>query len=196
MNIINGLILAAGFSSRMGSFKMGMDIGGISMIERTVLNMQYVCDKVIVVSGYKKEVIKDLLSGYENIEIVENENYERGMFSSVYAGLKMLDCDRAFIQPGDIPFVSADVHNALLADTEDILIPIYKGKKGHPVLINKPVIERILKEPEDSKLNELFRQYGYKTIEVFEDTIHFDIDDKGDYKRYLNEKCLNHDSKD
>jgi len=49
---------------------------------------------------------------------------------------------------------------------------------------------------EDSKLNELFRQYGYKTIEVFEDTIHFDIDDKGDYERYLNEKCLNHDSKD
>ncbi len=153
MKIINGLILAAGFSSRMGSFKMELDIDGISMIERTVLNMQNVCDKVIVVSGYKKEIIRDLLKGYKKVDIVENIKYEMGMFSSIQAGLKTLDCDRVFIQPGDIPFVSADVHNALLADIEDILIPIYKGRKGHPVLINKPVIERILKEPEDSKLN-------------------------------------------
>jgi len=49
LKIINGLILAAGFSSRMGSFKMELGIDGISMIERTVLNMQNVCDKVIVV---------------------------------------------------------------------------------------------------------------------------------------------------
>jgi len=118
--------------------------------------MQNVCDKVIVVSGYKKEIIRDLLKGYKKVDIVENKHYESGMFSSIQAGLNMLECDRVFIQPGDIPFVSKDVYTALLADTEDILIPIYKERKGHPVLINKPVIDMILSELEDSKLNELF----------------------------------------
>ena len=89
MKMVKGIILAAGFSSRMGSFKMELNIGGISMIERSVLNMQTICDKVIIVCGYKKEKIIQLLDGYKNIEIVENDRYEMGMFSSVQAGLRM-----------------------------------------------------------------------------------------------------------
>ncbi len=188
MKTVNGLILAAGFSSRMGAFKMELEIGGISMIERTVLNMRPFCDKVIIVCGYKKEKIIQLLDGYKNIEIVENDRYEMGMFSSVQAGLRMTDSDRVFIQPGDIPFITEGVFSILLDNTEDILIPVHRGRKGHPVLINRNIRDRILSEPEDSKLNELFHQYGFKTIEVLDRAINFDVDDIDDLKeaeRYI-----------
>lgn len=185
---MNGLILAAGLSSRMGTFKMELNIGGISLIERTVLNIQGVCDKVIIVCGYRKEKIRQLFDGYKKVEIVENKNYERGMFSSIQTGLRMVNSDRVFIQPGDIPFVNENIYAALSAHREDVLIPVFRGRKGHPVLINRKIIDRILSESEDAKLNELFHQYGYRSIEVFDDTIHFDIDNIEDLEqsqRYL-----------
>lgn len=186
---IDGVVLAAGYSSRIGLFKPELDIGGISMVERTVLNMKKFCDKVFVVGGYKVERVSLLLNDYESVELVYNKNFQKGMFTSVKVGLKNTFSKRVFVQLADIPFVSESVYNLLIENKGDILIPTYRGRKGHPVLIDGKIIKRILKENDDAKLNEIFGNYGYKTVEVAEDTIFKDIDTVEDiekYKEYFN----------
>ena len=48
---IEGVILAAGSSSRAGTFKPALRIGGRSMIVRCIEGMGEVCGRIIVVRG-------------------------------------------------------------------------------------------------------------------------------------------------
>lgn len=51
MSSIEGVVLATGLSSRAGTNKMLLDMGGMAVIERCILPMYNICSKVIVVSG-------------------------------------------------------------------------------------------------------------------------------------------------
>ena len=85
------LILAAGYSSRMGSFKPLLPVGGMPAIKRVVYSIHRSGIKdIIIVTGYNRELllpcIKDqsIQLGAEGCRIFEayNANYDMGMFSS------------------------------------------------------------------------------------------------------------------
>jgi len=181
---IDGVVLAAGYSSRMGIFKPELKIDGITMIERTVLNMKKFCDKVLVVGGYKVERVSLLLSAYENVEVVYNENFKKGMFTSVKKGLENVSAERIFIQPADMPFISDKIYQSLVENQGDIIIPVFNGGKGHPVVISGNIKNKILMERDEERLDQIFERYGYKTVEVTDNSIFKDIDTVDDYKKY------------
>jgi molybdenum cofactor cytidylyltransferase len=64
---VDGLILAAGFSSRTGTFKMDLQWGEKKLVQRVIDEMKELCSRVIVVAGYKKERIIELTKGYPNL---------------------------------------------------------------------------------------------------------------------------------
>lgn len=98
--IINGLILAAGMSSRMGDFKPFLPLNGRTLIENTVDGMiAGGADKVVVVIGYRADEIKKLLQKRYNNKIIfaTNEKYEKtDMFCSVKIGIKAMPFCNAF----------------------------------------------------------------------------------------------------
>jgi molybdenum cofactor cytidylyltransferase len=179
---VEGIILAAGFSSRAGAFKMGLTIAGKPLIHHTIDNMSDFCSRIIVVGGHKIEKLIELIQNYANIQVILNEKYRSGMFSSVKEGVKNLKGDKFFLIPGDCPLVKKEVYRELLQTRGDIVIPSFQGRKGHPVLIRSSLTAEILREPENSNLRDFIRRKGYETIAVEDSGILLDIDTQEDYK--------------
>ena len=122
--------------------------------------------------------------------MIENKDYKLGMFSSVKTGVSVTDND-FFLIPGDYPLVSPDTIQELLKNDGEIKVPIYKGRKGHPIFISKSLIKGILEEPMDSNLK-LFRdRHNVNYIEVDDEGILLDVDTLEDFN-ILTERNENH----
>ncbi|MEA3476360.1 MAG: nucleotidyltransferase family protein [Candidatus Cloacimonadota bacterium] len=183
---IEGIVLAAGFSKRAGIFKMELMIDNKTMIEHSIQGMYDICSRIIVVGGYKIEIIKEILKKYPKVDIIFNRNYKKGMFSSVKTGIQHIKSDKFFLLPGDVPFVKEAVYKKMLSIQGDIVIPSYKGRKGHPVLIKSYLINEILAEPKNSNLKIFINKKGYTLAEVEDEAILLDIDTLEDYKKAEN----------
>ena len=178
---VEGVILAAGMSSRAGAFKPALMIGGKSMIARCIDGMYDVCGRIIVVGGYQFDMLRALVESYDRVECIENASYSKGMFTSVKAGLAMVRGDRCFVLPVDIPLVPSGVYRCLLESNADVVVATFQGRHGHPVCFSKTVIPNILHEPDDSSLREVIRTTGYRAVEVDSEEILIDVDTPQDY---------------
>ena len=114
---ITAIILAAGYSSRMGVFKPLLDLGGWLIITRIIETCRQAgIDEIIVVAGYRKELIIPVIEG-AGARAAVNDLYEDGMFSSVIAGISAMEHGpQAFIVlPADIPLVRAATIRSLVS---------------------------------------------------------------------------------
>ncbi|MEK6552693.1 MAG: nucleotidyltransferase family protein [Bacteroidota bacterium] len=163
--IINGLLISAGVSGRMGQFKPLMLYKDKSFVVTIVEKILRVCEKVVVVTGFKSDEVKSVcsLQFADRVECVFNPNYEHGMFTSLQAGLKKLeDSDWILYHFVDQPFHQEKFYQELTAQIEnnvDWVQPVYKDKEGHPVLFKKNIFEKILTADPSSSLR-LIRDDG------------------------------------
>ena len=178
---VDGVVLAAGLSSRTGRFKMELNLGHKTLIEHSIAGMYAVVDRVIVVGGHKIERIREILQEYSKVEIVYNENFRQGMFSSVQKGVRHVRGERFFLQPGDLPLISEEIYRRMLEASGDVIIPTYKGRKGHPALMRSRLIDAILHQPDTSTLRDYIGRVGYAQVEVDDEGIVLDVDDLEDY---------------
>lgn len=132
-------ILAAGFSSRMGSFKPLLPLGDKTVIERVLRVSNGVgIGEIVVVTGHNREALFPVIKR-EKAKEVFNPDFKRGMFTSIQAGTAALsiDLDGFFIMPVDCPLVTEDVLRVLMChfQADKFAVPCYRGKKGHPLLV-------------------------------------------------------------
>jgi molybdenum cofactor cytidylyltransferase len=143
---IIAIVLAAGKSKRMGTNKLLLKVGDKSIIQHILSSLSAL--KTIVVLGHKSEDIKDIIEA-NGAKTVYNLEYEKGMTTSFQAGLKALpfEVEGVFMILGDTfgfkPKLLARMVKVMENDPEALIVsPIFKGKKGHPVLFrNKLFIE-------------------------------------------------------
>ena len=189
---INGLIISAGLSGRMGKFKPLLSYKGKSFIQNIVLRLDSVCDKIIIVTGYKaNEVEEDInqLNINSKIEFVFNSEYEKEMFISLQAGLQKADnCDWIFYHFVDQPGLPEVFYKKLVEQIDDRhywIQPKIKEQKGHPILIRNDLFQIISGAPlnsnlrtisNDPKVKKKFWECGYE--EIFQD-----IDTEEDYSK-------------
>jgi molybdenum cofactor cytidylyltransferase len=144
---LGALILAAGYSSRMGSFKPCMFLGGKTLLAHCVERFQIAGIKdIMVVTGHRAPEVEVEVKTL-GLQTVHNPDYAAGMFSSVQAGVKrMARYDGFFLLPVDIPLIHVASVATLLKnfDGKSVLVPTYKGKQGHPPLIPGNLVETIL----------------------------------------------------
>ncbi|MBP6941491.1 MAG: nucleotidyltransferase family protein [Syntrophorhabdaceae bacterium] len=141
MKPIYTVILAAGASSRLGYNKLLVAIDGETVIRRAVAPfLRPSIEKVIVVTGNATDAIARELAGFP-LEIIHNKDHAQGMSTSVKASLPFLAKARGvFFQLGDKPFVADEIVDVMIkaffAEKAPIVLPLFKGEKGHPVLID------------------------------------------------------------
>lgn len=176
-----GIVLAAGFSKRAGAFKMELDIQGRSVLERTVLSMGEACGKIYVIAGFRAERIVELTKNLARVRVVFNQDYESGMFGSVKLGVRQVSGDAFFLVPGDCPLVSPDTYIRLMEAGADIAVPLYRGRKGHPVLIRSRLKRQLLQWPEHSSLRDFIAHKGYCPVRVNDRGILQNINTMDDY---------------
>jgi len=190
---IVAIILAAGFSSRMGVFKPLLSLGGSLMIEKTISSfLQAGLNDIRVVVGYRADEIIPLLIRLGVLPVV-NEDYPSGMYSSIRAGVRTLNEEDAafFLMPGDLPFVKPEtIANIALVFSQkgvSILHPTFKGRRGHPPLISARYRDSILFGEPAGGLRSLLVEHEGDAIEIEVDDagILTDLDTPEDYRKVL-----------
>jgi molybdenum cofactor cytidylyltransferase len=142
MGGIWSIILAAGESKRMGFPKMLLQFNGKTMIENVIQNVaESESDGILVVLGAGMEDLVGLVAEYD-VKHCYNENYRLGMLSSVQRGFKDLPphAEAVLVFQGDQPFITAKVINSIIGEYrlsgKGLIVPVYNGKRGHPLLID------------------------------------------------------------
>jgi molybdenum cofactor cytidylyltransferase len=180
---VDGVLLAAGLSSRAGTFKMDAALAGKPLLAWSLEAMALVCRRVIVVSGSQAARIRRLLDGRFGVEMVVNEKFASGMLTSVQAGVARVRAPRFFLLPGDMPLVRAAVYRKLLGAAGDIVVPACGGRRGHPVLFSSSLIPAILAEATASSLGAFVQRQGFETVEVNDPGILADLDEMEDFAK-------------
>jgi molybdenum cofactor cytidylyltransferase len=182
---VEGIILAAGLSSRAASYKMTLAFNGKTVIENTIDNMLGFCKRIIVVGGYQIEKLQPIVEKYSKVELVLNEDYIQGMYSSVKKGMSSIREERFFFTPGDYPLIEAEVYRQLLLHHASVVIPTFEGRKGHPILFHNNIIEVVLKGIEYKTLREVISNQDVVLAAVNCRGIIMDLDTWSDYEVML-----------
>jgi molybdenum cofactor cytidylyltransferase len=159
------------------------------------LKCQYIDDEIIVVLGGNFEKIIPVFSQYEDrrLKIVKNNEYKKGMLTSVWSGLNSLSKSSEYIlfTLGDMPLIKIETFNELTSSAINnktiILAPTYRGKRGHPLIVNKSQIPDIYQLSGPGGLRTLLSKHPERITlhKVNDEGIIIDIDTIEDYNMYL-----------
>lgn len=183
------VILAAGFSSRMGDFKPLMELAGQSVLARCVRNFRDagVLD-IVVVTGHCAPKVQAEVEKL-GVSSLHNARHELGMFSSVCVAVagffelsQLSGLDAFFILPVDVPLVRPATIRALI-DAYDgrIAYPCFKGERGHPPLIPASLIPKILGHDGQGGLKSLLQSCPSLDVPVWDRGILLDADTPEDF---------------
>jgi molybdenum cofactor cytidylyltransferase len=203
------IILAAGSSSRMGGGRHKLLL---PLDDRPVL--AHVIDAatasqarpILIVLGHQIDQVRTHIKPYathHDITLIENANYLQGMSTSLRMGVQMLlsnnyetastsyQVDSALIMLGDQPLITPRVIDMLITAYRTagrfIVAPLYKGKRGSPVLFDenlfpelievtgdeggRAVLERHRQEVEFVEMGDVLANYDVDTWEAYQQVL-------------------------
>ena len=166
---LSAVIVAAGLSSRMGSFKPLLPLGGKPMLRLAIDNMCLAgADEIIVVTGHRAQELRGIIADAGAKEIYTPDFCVTGMYDSVKLGLRALDdsVGRVMLTPADSPAVMQSTYAALLASAALIVRPTYEGSSGHPLIISGALIPYMLRYDGPRGMRGAVEHSGFKIAEV------------------------------
>ncbi len=171
--MLAALILSAGASSRMGRPKALLPYREGTFLEHLV---EVTKDPRI---GIRRVVLG---AGAENIRtaakldasmVVLNPQWEQGQLSSVCAGIRNLEgisTDGIVLCPVDHPLVSARLVSELVEkfyeEKKAIVLPTYKGRRGHPVIFSSRLYGELLASPAEMGARAVVWSHAADVLEV------------------------------
>jgi molybdenum cofactor cytidylyltransferase len=191
IEVIAGIILAAGASSRMGSPKALLEYRGETFVKRLVRVLSSVCDPVIVVLGYHADAIRPQIEATATITV--NPAPERGQLSSLQTALAALPAaaEGFLFTPVDSPAVAIETVQRLAAEFQRrdpatlLVIPRLQSQHGHPVFATRAIAEQLLALPLTAQARYVIHSHVPETlyVDVDDPGILTDIDDREAYRR-------------
>ncbi|NVO00501.1 MAG: NTP transferase domain-containing protein [Geobacteraceae bacterium] len=188
---LTAIILAAGYSSRMGAFKPLLSFGGTTVLERSIelFRSAGIID-IRVVIGHRGNDLLPLLKRL-NVQPLLNDHYREGMFTSVLTAAVSLTPENGafFLLPVDIPLVKRETVELLARSFEKsgkgILYPTCRGDRGHPPLIATTYREEIMAWDGYGGLKSLLMRHeaDAAVIECEDEGILLDMDTPEDYEQ-------------
>lgn len=180
------VILSAGYSSRMKSFKPLMDVGGVTAVQRLIGSVRAAgIDDIAVVTGHLRERLQPVI---RNTGVAEayNADFDSGMFTSVQTGIRRAkelfpQAAGYFLMPVDCPLISPEVigklaerisedsaKNALgkYRITDCFYVPVFEGKKGHPLFIPAVYGQEICEYGGEGGLKAITDKYWDRMVRV------------------------------
>lgn len=191
---IASVILAAGNSSRMGKPKALLKIGPLVFLE-TIFNLlnEAKYDPIITVLGNDFREIFQSIQNKRKILFLRNQFPEKGQLYSIQCGLKHVpgDVPGCLIVLVDHPLVSLTtylaVHETAQKFPYKIIVPVFEGKRGHPVYFGKKYFNDLLTAPLEEGARYVVQKYEKSIMELPVDDagILVDIDTPEEYNQYL-----------
>lgn len=194
---INGLILAAGLSSRMGDFKPLMPVRDRTLIESSIQSvLNGGAAQVLVVLGHRADEVEAVIRARytaQQVPLCRNSDYAAtDMLASCKIGLAALPpCGAFFFLPGDMPAIAQETFFALCAARAKtgarVIFPTLAGRRKHPPLVGVECIPAILAYDGPGGLRGVWQQLEGEIAHVpVDDTgCLLDTDTMQDYQKLL-----------
>jgi molybdenum cofactor cytidylyltransferase len=191
---VSAVILAAGMSSRMGTPKQLVPVGPgeeETLLGRVIGNVRRsrIAEIVVVLGHAAKEIRRRV--PLEGVRVVMNADYREGMGSSLRAGLGAVDplAEAALIVLADQPFIRPATIDRLIEEygrqRPQIAIPVYRGFRGNPVLLDRGVFAEVMQLHGDIGCRAIFGNHLENILKVPVDDagILADIDSASDLEK-------------
>jgi molybdenum cofactor cytidylyltransferase len=151
--MLAAVILSGGASRRMGRPKALVSYQGASFLEHllSVTNHPSIGARRVVLGADAELISKQIVLAPD--EIVINDNWEEGQLSSIHAALHTLPSktEGMLLCPVDHPLINMSLVGALIdafrASRAPVVIPIYRGRRGHPVIFSAATFQELLNAP-------------------------------------------------
>jgi molybdenum cofactor cytidylyltransferase len=188
-NSIAAVVPAAGRSERFGSMKLLADVDGQPLVNRTLAALvEAGVDPVVVVIAQAAPLETVALMAHANVRTVVNRDPSRGMFSSIQCGMAAAKGDVIVVLPADMPFVQAATVSRVVRtcfETNRVVVPVFSGRRGHPVGIPGGLRAGLLMMPPDRSLKDALAALGEECllVDVDDEGVVRDVDVQGDLRR-------------
>lgn len=183
---VSAIILAAGSSSRMGQSKQLLPWNNETLLTHAIKTaMESRVGHIYVVLGSNAEAHKKAIEGLP-VSVVVNENWEKGMGSSLKAGLKhALQSQAVLIMVCDQPFVTADhLNNLIEVANQNIVASKYLDAVGVPALFNKEMFDDLMNIGDEEGARKVILKHPHVLIVL---PSGMDLDTPEDYRNALSD---------
>ena len=151
--MLAAVILSGGASRRMGSPKALLPYQGRPFLEHLldVTRHPNIGVRRVVLGAHAEPIAKAVHLAAD--EVVINEDWEAGQLSSIHAALRSLPAGTEGIVLCliDHPLISQGLVDELIEQFSKanklIALPVYEGRRGHPVIFSSALYEELLKAP-------------------------------------------------
>ena len=157
----SAVILAGGYSSRMGQNKAELDFHGVSFLQHQVNKLRAIGIEDIVIAGYPNVP--------DGCRYVSDIYPHRGPLSGIHAGLLAVEEPRALVLAVDTPLVPETLLEELLANHSGRITVVSRKGEIEPLI---GVYDRTLFEDcekilrgTNCSVRELFRKAGFSRWE-------------------------------
>ncbi|WP_215225722.1 nucleotidyltransferase family protein [Echinicola shivajiensis] len=185
------MILAAGKSSRLGQAKQLLKYKGKSLLQNTIEACTALgANDTVVILGANSELIEEKLD-LSNVIVLKNEEYERGLASSITKGVQylrektsailILVCDQAHINSNQLKGIIKAWKN----NPSKIICSTYVGTLGVPAIFPSDFFEDLTQLKQDKGAKSLLINYQDKLISLPFEGGEVDIDTEQDYNDLL-----------
>lgn len=191
--MISAVLLAAGESRRMGKFKQLLPFAGKTFIESSVDNLLASrIGEIIVVTGHRAEDVNRTL-GDRCVRCVYNPDYRSGMSGSIKRGVQAVSesAHAVMIALADQPQIGPDICDKVIEAYEkslaQIVVPTYRGRNGHPIILDLGLRAEILSIDANQGLRQVVhaRPDRVSHVEIDSEDVLMDFDFPEDYRRVL-----------
>ena len=151
--MLAAVILSGGASLRMGSPKALLPFQGRAFLEHLLEATRHpkISTRRVVLGPHAEPIAKAIRLHAD--EIVINADWEQGQLSSIQAALRSLPSglDGVLLCLVDHPLISTALVGELIATFYNtrtpIVLPVYKGHRGHPVIFSSKLFPELLAAP-------------------------------------------------
>jgi len=191
------VILAAGESSRMNTPKPFLRFDDNRIFIEKIIDeySQFGCSRIVVTINKKHtEWISYIAakSSSDSIVFIENNHPEYERFYSVKIGLQNIDdAESCFIHNVDNPFIDRKILDNIFEFKSDgeYVVPSYQDKGGHPILLNREAINKIISETNNSvNLKDILSSLKRINCDSESDKVLININTQDDYEKYFKGK--------
>lgn len=141
------VIIAAGLTSSEEGFQPMKQVGKLTRAERIILNFQSAgVEDIVIVTGERARELEHTLKQKGAVFLYNQDYRHTEMFDSAKLGFQYMEkrCDRILFTTVNVPLFTEHTVKLLLKSRALIAIPVYQGRRGHPVMLQSGTLEKIM----------------------------------------------------